>query len=99
MQPSFLAQAFAHLRPGVDFADVDGTLKNIRIDTPDVTPPTQAEIDYQIALLDCYAKREAAYPPITDMADALAKQATDDGAALAAYQAACMAVKTKYPKP
>lgn len=39
--------------------------------------------------------RAAAYPPITDLADAVAK----GGKTLAEYQAACLAVKAQYPKP
>lgn len=39
--------------------------------------------------------RAAAYPPLTDLADAVAK----GGKALKDYQMACMAVKDKYPGP
>jgi hypothetical protein len=52
------------------------------------------------------AKRSAEYPPITDLADGIAKQGSPDAtekaagdAQVAAYQAACLAVKVKYPKP
>lgn len=44
-----IARAVIALRPGVDFADTDGTLAGIRWDTPGVTPPTQAEVDAEIA--------------------------------------------------
>ena len=40
-------------------------------------------------------KRRATYPPVTDYLDAVVK---DDQAAIAAYIAACQAVKAKYPK-
>lgn len=40
--------------------------------------------------------RAAEYPPITDYIDAVVK---GDQAQLAAYIAACRAVKAKYPKP
>jgi hypothetical protein len=40
-------------------------------------------------------KRRAEYPPVTDYLDAVVK---DDQAAIAAYIAACQAVKAKYPK-
>ena len=45
--------------------------------------------------LDYAAKRRAEYPPITDYLDAVVK---GDQAAIAAYIAACQAVKAKYPK-
>lgn len=44
-----LTQAITALRPGVDFANTDGTLKGIRWDTPGVIPPTQAEVDVWLA--------------------------------------------------
>ena len=40
-------------------------------------------------------KRRAKYPPVTDYLDAVVK---GDQAAIAAYIAACQAVKAKYPK-
>ena len=40
-------------------------------------------------------KRRAEYPPVTDYLDAVVK---GDQAAIAAYIAACQAVKAKYPK-
>jgi hypothetical protein len=45
---------------------------------------------------DAYkAKREAEYPPMTDYLDGIVK---GDQAQIDAYIAACLAVKTKYPK-
>ena len=41
-------------------------------------------------------KRRAEYPPATDYLDAVVK---GDQTAIAAYIAACQAVKAKYPKP
>lgn len=49
--PSDLMRAVAVLRPGVDCADVDGTLRGIRWDAAGVTPPTQAEVDATLAEL------------------------------------------------
>jgi hypothetical protein len=50
--------------------------------------------------------RRAEYPPIADYLDAKAKQSSSDPAILSeglaqeeTYLAACIAVKTKYPKP
>lgn len=96
---SRLTDALAALRPGADFADTDGTLAGVRWDTPRVKPPSQAEIDAQMARLDCDTQRRAAYPPLADLADALVAQAAGDDAPLAAYVAACAAVKARYPKP
>lgn len=38
------------------------------------------------------------YPPLQDLADALVHQSEGDSSHLAAYFAACTAVKTAYPK-
>ena len=94
-----LTEALVILRPGVDFANVDGTLANIRWDTPGVVPPTQEEADAAMAVIEYREKRRVAYPPLADLADAIVKQPTDGGAALDAYRAACLAVTAKYPKP
>lgn len=64
LQSSFVA-AVAALRPGVNFADRDGTLAGIRWDAPlpdGFTPPLQSEIDAMMATLDARAARRAAYP-------------------------------------
>lgn len=44
-----LTAALLALRPGVSFANRDGSLVGIRWDSPGVTPPTQAEIDAELA--------------------------------------------------
>lgn len=93
-----LTEAIQALRLGVDFANTDGTLANIRWDTPGVVPPTQAEVDAAMAVIEYREKRRSEYPPLADLADAIVKQPTDDGAALDTYRAACLAVKAKYPK-
>jgi hypothetical protein len=47
-------------------------------------------------VIPSYAElRAAEYPPITELIDGLVK---DDTAQIAAYKAACLAVKAKYPK-
>ncbi|WP_020095746.1 hypothetical protein [Methylobacterium sp. 285MFTsu5.1] len=43
--------------------------------------------------------RAAAYPPLTELADALVKQAAGDDTQLKAYVAKCEAVKAAHPKP
>ncbi len=54
----------------------------------------QAEFDK--ALQECYAKREAEYPKVADYLDA---QAKDDTAAMTLWNETQLAVKVKYPKP
>lgn len=49
---SALTSALARLRPGVDFANLDGTLAGVRWDTSEVVPPTQQEVDAEIARAD-----------------------------------------------
>ena len=49
----------------------------------------------QVVLPTYRQLRAEAYPPLTDMADAVVK----GGEALETYRAACLAVKAKYPKP
>lgn len=96
---STFTAAVAKLRPGVNFANRDNTLAGIRWDAPDVTPPTQEEVEAAMAVIEYREKRRVAYPPLADLADAIVKEPTDAGAALDAYRAACLAVKAKYPKP
>ena len=50
-----LTRAMQSLYPTLNFADLDGTLANVRYDEPlpaGFVPPTQAEIDAAIAKLD-----------------------------------------------
>jgi hypothetical protein len=61
------------------------------------------EVAYDLAAVQTYidnhayiAKRQAEFPPITDYIDGVVK---NDQEQIAAYIAACQAVKTKYPKP
>jgi len=60
------------------------------------------EVAYDLAAVQAYAdsqayiaKRAAEYPPMTDYLDAIVKGDTQQQAA---YIAACLAVKAKYPK-
>ena len=54
-----------------------------------------ANAQSQFAALDYAQKRRAEYPPVSDYLDAVVK---GDQAGIAAYIAACQAVKAKYPK-
>jgi len=62
-------------------------------------------VEYNEATVQAYidahayiAKRQAEYPPLTDLADALYHQSKGDETKLTAYLAKCEAVKQKYPK-
>ena len=54
-----------------------------------------ASAQLRFDMLDYADKRRAKYPPVTDYLDAVVK---GDQAGIAAYIAACQAVKAKYPK-
>jgi hypothetical protein len=79
------------------------TYENIRWLPGDYYKPTKQEIEQKIAELnkqwiDTEYQRQRAmeYPPITDYLDGVVK---GDQQQIAAYIAACQAVKAKYPKP
>ena len=91
--------AIATLRPGVEFANLDNTLVGIRWDTPGVVPPTQAEVDAAMAVIEYRENRRSEYPPLADLADATVHRESGDPQPYADYIAACLAVKAKYPKP
>ena len=53
----------------------------------------------ELEITEAYkAKRQAEYPLLADLADALYHQSKGDETKLTAYLAKCEAVKTKYPK-
>ena len=56
----------------------------------------EREVEYQKALNECYAKREAEYPKVADYLDA---QAKGDIEAMDAWNAKQLEVKARYPKP
>ena len=71
--------------------------------SPDITQPTDAEIQAEIDRLqaehdakDYARKRASEYPPMADYIDGVVK---GDQAQIDAYIASCLAVKAKYPKP
>lgn len=74
--------------------------------TPPSNPPGDTEINSELdRLLAEYKRTEyqrlraPEYPPLTDLADAIFWQQQGDDSKMAAYVAACEAVKAKYPKP
>ena len=69
---------------------VNGTFKRVPLTAE------EKEIEYNKALQECYAKREAEYPKVADYLDA---QARGDALGMEAWNAEQLAVKAKYPKP
>ena len=97
-----VTRAIKNLAPGAEFVSCSNKTKSItRWLSPDITEPTQAEIDAEMKLLQAeydaqeYArKRQAEYPSIEELVVALYD--TDDKSAIEAKRAE---VKKKYPKP
>lgn len=94
-----IADALASLCPNISFRTEDGIITWI---DENPNPPTQEQIDAEIARLQAYydnleyqRKRAREYPPIGDQLDALWK----GGEAAAEMLAKVQAVKNKYPKP
>ena len=69
---------------------VNGTFKRVPLTAE------EKEIEYNKALQECYAKREAEYPKVADYLDA---QAKGDALGMEAWNAKQLEVKAKYPKP
>ncbi len=67
-----------------------GLIKRVPLSTE------ERELEYEKALNECYAKRQAEYPKVADYLDA---QAKGDVGAMDAWNAKQLVVKSKYPKP
>lgn len=100
MNPITKETALHSLAPGAAWCIDNGV---IDWQSPDITQPTDAEIQAEIDRLqaewdakDYARKRAEEYPPMADYLDGVVK---GDQAQIDAYIAACLAVKTKYPKP
>jgi hypothetical protein len=101
----FLSQALVNLRPGAKWncSSNDGVVPTkLEWLSPEITIPTQQEIDIEIARLkteydakDYQRLRSLEYPPVTEYLDAVVK---GDQEQMQAYIDACLAVKEKYPK-
>lgn len=68
--------------------------------------PSKSEVEAELAAqmtewdrTEYRRLRAPEYPPVTDLADAIFWQQQGDDSKMAAYVAACEAVKAKYPKP
>lgn len=57
------------------------------------------DVDPTYLLEQCHKNRRAAYPPLSEFADAFVKLQGGDSTQMTAYVAACNAVKTQFPKP
>lgn len=96
-------KAIARLRPYSSFSLMGDEYDTLVWQDDTTPPPSKAEVDVEIARLQVaydatqYQRdRAAEYPPATDYLDAVVK---GDQAQMQAYIDACLAVKTKYPKP
>jgi len=100
---SFIQQAAFNLSPGnIEFADDTYESIRWRVDNP----PSKADVEAEASRLEAeyeaseYKRlRAPEYPPLGDFADAIYWNESGDPTKLAAYVAACEAVKDKYPKP
>lgn len=79
--------------------------KNIEWYSSNIPFPTKDQIDLKMAELQAEYKsreyqrlRRPAYPPLSDLADALYWQSQGDESKMIAYLAAVEEVKTRYPK-
>lgn len=99
-ESTYLAEAIEKLCPGSSFAIADtyeslewsetNLLKKPSKDIVLATVAKLKEIDHYTTM------RKLEYPPMEDYLDAVVK---GDQAQMQAYIDACLAVKTKYPKP
>ena len=100
-----VAHALFNLAPGAEWV-TDGT-KITQWMSPEVTQPTQEEIDTEVARLQAeydaqeYARnRQEEYPSIDELTVALWENVVEERAsAVVSLEAKRQAVKTKYPKP
>lgn len=97
--------ALISLKPGAQWTWIGTEYAGLNWLDTEQTKPTVEEINTEIERLKAVelAKyyqqpRQAEYPPLADLADALYWQSQGDSTKMTAYLAACDAVKTKYPK-
>jgi hypothetical protein len=97
--------ALISIRPGAQWAWSGTEYSGLTWLDTEQTKPTVEEINTEIERLKAaelaryyQQPRQAEYPPLTDLADALYWQSQGDDSRMTAYLAACEAVKIKYPK-
>lgn len=99
------SDALISLRPGAEWTWSGLEYSGLNWLDTEQAKPTVAEINAEIERLKAaeltryYQQlRQAEYPPLADLADALYWQSQGDDSKMTAYIAACDAVKQKYPK-
>jgi len=98
-----ITHALASLRPGAQWVINNEDITTLVWKSTDFEPPSVQELLTEISRLqeeydtkEYQRLRQLEYPPITDYLDGIVK---GDQQQIAAYIAACQAVKAKYPKP
>jgi hypothetical protein len=99
-ESTYIAEAIEKLRPNSSFA-VANTIDSLYWNPSNSQDqPTNEEIETEVlkikAIEEYQTKRKLEYPPVEEYLDAVVK---GDLAQQQAYIDACLAVKTKYPKP
>jgi len=98
-----IVDALVTLTPGAEWTLTGDEYAGLTWISEDIKQPTQAAVAKEVKRLQAeydaaeYQRlRAAEYPSINDYIDGVVK---GDEAQVAAYVAACLAVKAKYPKP
>jgi hypothetical protein len=98
-----LSEAIRNLRPGAKHYIIGGTYEGIQWIDEVQSKPTKQEVETEIqrienniANFEYINLRKKEYPPIEDYLDGIVKGDTQQ---VQNYIDACLAVKTKYPKP
>ena len=97
------SDALLSLCPGIEWTIYGNNYDTLVFHNTDKTKPSLSELTAEVQRLqeeydnNLYQRlRQPEYPPITDYLDGIVK---GDQQQIAAYIAACQAVKAKYPKP
>ncbi len=100
------ADALASLRPGAEWSLAGSRYEGISWHDQNTTLPTEEELLAEVARLQAeydsaeyQRQRINAYPPLSQLADALYWQAQGNTEPMTTYLAACAAVKQQFPKP
>lgn len=98
-----IVDALVTLAPGAEWTLTGDEYAGLTWISEDIKQPTQAAVNKEVKRLQAeydaaeYQRlRAAEYPSINDYIDGVVK---GDEEQVAAYIAACLAVKAKYPKP
>lgn len=98
-----IVDALVSLTPGAEWSLTGDEYTGLNWISEDIKQPTKKAVDAEVKRLQAeydaaeYQRlRAAEYPDMADYLDGIVK---GDEAQVAAYIAACLAVKAKYPKP